>query len=79
MGLSDAEIIQIIQGRRDGPYTAVPGQFGGRGLAVTTRTFRIQAEGLLDGQPRVRLTAVVQSRTQAVGGAMAVLEWLPDR
>lgn len=79
MGLADAEIIQLIQGRRDGPYTAIPGQFGGRGLSVTTRTFRVEAEGFIEGQLRARLTAVVQQpqgRTEAV---MTVVEWLPDR
>ena len=79
MGLADAEIIQIIQGRRDGPYVSIPGQFGGRGLSVTTRTFRIDAEGFIEGQLRDRLTAVVQLRTQSAGGVVAVLEWLPDR
>jgi general secretion pathway protein K len=78
MGLADAEIIQIVQGRRDGPYAAIPGQFGGRGLSVTSRTFRIEAEGFVEGQRRASLTAVVQTRAQSTAGVVAVLEWLPD-
>jgi hypothetical protein len=57
----------------------VPGQFGGRGLAVTTKTFRVEAEGLIDGQVRARLTTVVQVGSQTPGGAITVMEWLPDR
>jgi general secretion pathway protein K len=75
LGLSDAEIIEIGQTRRDGPYASVPGRLGGRGLVVTSRTFRVEAEGLVDGRVRARLTAIVQKRTEGSEGAIAILEW----
>jgi general secretion pathway protein K len=75
LGLSDAEISDISQGRRDSPYPTVPGRFTGRGLVTTTRTFRIEAQGLVDGQVRARLTAVVQRRADAITGSIVVLEW----
>jgi general secretion pathway protein K len=75
VGLGDAECSAIEQTRREGPYTQVPGQFGGRGLTVTTRTYRVEAEGLIDGQVRARLTAIVQRRSDAAGDAVAILEW----
>jgi general secretion pathway protein K len=75
LGLSDAEISDILQGRRDHPYTAVPGRFAGRGLTVTSRTFRVDAEGLVDGRVRARVTAVVQRRGDPSRPTLAVLEW----
>ena len=75
LGLGDAECSAIEQTRRQGPYANVPGQFGGRGLAVTTRTFRIEADGLINGEVRARLTAIVQRRTEGAGDAVTVLEW----
>ena len=57
MGLADAEISEILQSRRYGPYTDVD-RFSGRGLVATTQTFRVEAEAFLDEQPRARLTAV---------------------
>ena len=74
-GLSDAEIIDLVQSRRDGPFIQVPGRFGGRGLMVNTRTFRIEAEGLVDGQPRARLTTIVQRRQDGGRQPVAILEW----
>lgn len=74
MGLAEAEIAEIVQARREAPYATV-GRFAGRGLAVTTRTFRIEAEGLVEGQVRARLTAIVQKRTAQGASAVAVLEW----
>ena len=75
LNISDAEFTQIEQTRRQGPYTSVPSQFGGRGLAVNTRTFRIDAQGLVEGQVRARLTAIVQKRPGTGGDTMVVLEW----
>jgi len=74
-GMSDAEIIDLVQTRRDGPFLQVPGRFGGRGLMVNTRTFRIEAEGLVDGQTRARLTAIVQRRQDGGRQPVAILEW----
>ena len=74
LGLADAEISEIEQARRSTPYTVVPGRFAGRGFAVTTRTFRIEAEGLVDGRVRARLTAVVQRRLEGDVPTVVVLE-----
>ena len=75
LAFGDAECSVVEQARRDGPYTTVPGQFGGRGLSLTTRTYRVEAEGLIDGQPRARLTAIIQRRTDSGGDTVTVLEW----
>jgi general secretion pathway protein K len=80
LGLSDAEMNAIEQTRRGTPYQSVPGQFGGRGFVVTSRTFRIQAQGLVDDRVVARITAIVQKRQGATGGAiLAVLEWSASR
>jgi general secretion pathway protein K len=79
LGLSDAEISQIVQARCDAPYPAVPGQFGGRGFTVTSRTFRVEARGLVNGREGALVRALVQKRQVQGGTAMAVLEWSVDR
>ncbi|MGH7354222.1 MAG: general secretion pathway protein GspK [Candidatus Rokuibacteriota bacterium] len=75
LALSPAEISEIGQARRQTPYTQVPPRFGGRGLAVVSRTFRIEAEGWVDGKPAARLVAIVQKQTAGAGETVAVLEW----
>lgn len=60
LGLSPAEVTDIIQGRQQAPYPFVPGRYAGRGLGVGGQTFRIEAEGWVAGQRRARLTAIVQ-------------------
>lgn len=74
LNISDAEYTEIVQSRREIPYVNV-GRFGNRGLSVTTRTFRVEAEGLLDGQVRARITAIVQKRNDDGTETVAVLEW----
>jgi general secretion pathway protein K len=74
LGLADAEISEIQQSRRDGPYPNL-GRFGGRGFALTSRTFRVEAEGLVDGRVRARVTAIVQKRSEAGRAGIAILEW----
>ncbi|MBI1848002.1 MAG: general secretion pathway protein GspK [Candidatus Rokubacteria bacterium] len=74
LGLSDAEISEILQARRDTPYPNT-GRFGGRGLNASTRTFRVEAQGLIDGRPRARLSAVVQRTIAGGGRGVAVVEW----
>jgi general secretion pathway protein K len=76
-GLGDAEVSLVTQARRIAPLAQLPGQFGGRGFITTTRTFRIEADGLVDGQVRASITAVVQRRTSGgvTGLTVAVLEW----
>jgi len=75
LGISDAEFTEIEQSRRQGPYVSVPGRFGGRNLTITSRTFRIEAQGLVDGQVRARLTAIVQKRAATGGEDVAILDW----
>ena len=75
LGLSQAELSTIEQTRRDHPYPAVPGQFGGRGFVVTSRTFRIDAEAQIGGRTGARITAIVQKRQSAPPASVAVLEW----
>jgi general secretion pathway protein K len=74
LNISDAEYTEIVQSRRELPYTNV-GRFANRGLAATTRTFRVEAEGILEGQVRARLTAIVQKRMDTGTETVAVLEW----
>jgi general secretion pathway protein K len=75
LGFGDAECSIVEQARRDGPFTSVPGQFGGRGLSLTTRTFRVEADGIIDGQVRAHITAIIQRRTDTSGDAVSMLEW----
>jgi len=57
--------------------------YGGRGLAVGSSTFRIEAEGRVSGEPRARIVAIVQRRAgPATGNAppgmrVAILSWRP--
>jgi general secretion pathway protein K len=75
LGFGEVECTAVEQSRREGPFTTVPGQFGGRGLTTTTRTFRIEAEGLVGGEVRARITAIVQRRADAANDSVIVLEW----
>jgi len=80
LGLSTAEITEIQQSRRlSGPYPNVPGKFGGRNLGVSTRTFRVEAEGIVDDRVAARLTAIVQKRTDVDPPSVVVLEWSGTR
>jgi general secretion pathway protein K len=62
LGLSNAEISDITQARVRDPYPAVPGRFAGKGFTVGSATFRVEADGLVAGQPRARVIAIVQRR-----------------
>ncbi len=78
LGLSDAEVSQIVQTRERTPYAGVPGQFGGRGLSATTRTFRVEARGFVGGELTARVVAIIQRRTDASGQPGGViLTWNP--
>lgn len=83
LGLSDAEVADILQTRVHAPYTAVPGRFGGRGLSVGSATFRVEAAGWVGGVRRARVVAVIQRRATAPGvrGSAALgivtLSWRP--
>ncbi|MBI2529277.1 MAG: general secretion pathway protein GspK [Candidatus Rokubacteria bacterium] len=67
LNLSDAEIADIVQGREHAPYPFVPGRYGGRGLGVGSRTFRIEAEGIVAGESKARVVAIVQRGTLRTG------------
>jgi general secretion pathway protein K len=75
LGLSDAEFTEIEQFRRVAPYSSGTARFGGRGFTFTSRVFRIEAQGLIDGQVRAKLTAIVEKRPDAGGEGVVVLEW----
>jgi type II secretory pathway component PulK len=83
LGLSDAEIADIVQTRTQTPYTSVPGRFAGRGLGVGSATFRVEAEGWVAGTLRARVVAVIQRRgpvSSAPGPArfgIVTLSWRP--
>ena len=74
LGLAEAQVGEIVQARHVTPYPSVPATFGGRGLAAQTRTFRIEAEGIVDGRVAARLAAVVQRRDGAPP-SVVILEW----
>jgi type II secretory pathway component PulK len=82
LGLSAAEISEIVSARARAPYVTVPARFAGKGLGVSSATFRIEAEGRVGGEPRARLVAIVQRQAQlAVAGGTSfkttVLSWRP--
>ena len=84
LGMSDAEITDVVQTRVRAPYPSMPGRFGGRGLDVASQTFRIEAEGVVAGEPKARIVAIVQRRAPRAGLSLpdappplpvAVLAW----
>ena len=68
LGLSDAEVSEIAETRTRTPYPSVPARFTGRGLGVGSTTFRIEAEGLIAGEPRARIVAIVQRQSGPPSG-----------
>ena len=78
LGFADAEVADVLQTRVRTPYLTVPGRFGGRGVAVGSATFRIEAEGRIPGSPPSRVLAIVQrgGRTGAVGVTFRL--WRPE-
>jgi general secretion pathway protein K len=79
LGFSDAEISDATQGRVRAPYPSVPGRFAGRGLAVGSNVFRIEAEGVVEGMPRHRVVAVVQRGRRNLPLDLAILAWWAGR
>lgn len=79
LGLAEAQISEILQARQLAPYAAVPGTFAGRGLAAQSRTFRIEAEGIVAGRVGARVTAIVQNREGTLGSLLLVREWVDLR
>jgi general secretion pathway protein K len=78
LGLSDAEIADVVQTRVRAPYPRVPGRFAGRGLAVGSSVFRIEAEGRVAGVVRSRMAAVVQRGRRNAPLEVTILSWRPE-
>ena len=53
----------------------LPGQFGARNMSVATKTFRIEAEAIVDERVVARLTAIVQKKLEGDPPTVPVLEW----
>jgi len=77
LGLSDAEIADVVQTRVRAPYPGVPGRFAGRGLAVGSSVFRIEAEGWVAGVVRNRVVAIVQRGRKNAPIEATILSWRP--
>jgi general secretion pathway protein K len=75
LGLSEAEITDVVQTRARAPYPSVPGRFAGRGLAVGSSVFRIEAEGRVAGVVRSRVVAVVQRGRRNAPLEATILSW----
>ena len=75
--LSDAEIADAVQTRVRTPYPSVPGRFAGRGLAVGSSVFRIEAEARIAGVVRSRVVAIVQRGRKNVPLEATILSWRP--
>jgi general secretion pathway protein K len=78
LGLSEAEIADVVQTRARAPYPSVPGRFAGRGLAVGSSVFRIEAEGRVTGLVRSRVVAVVQRGRRNAPLEATILSWRPE-
>jgi general secretion pathway protein K len=80
MGLADAQIGQIVSSRCEGPIQPTSiSAYGVRGVITTSRTFRIEARGLVDGRVSSHMTVVVRKQQDRSGGAMAIMEWIVHR
>ena len=77
LGLSEAEIADVLQTRVRAPYATVPGRFAGRGLAVGSAVFRIEAEGRTAGARR-RVVAVVQRGRPTAPLEPTIVSWRPE-
>ncbi len=77
LGLSDAEIAEVVRTRVRAPYPSVPGRFAGRGFTVGSSSFRIEAEGVVAGVARGRVVAVVQRGRQSRALAVSIVSWRP--
>ena len=73
MGLSAAEVQEVEQSRLLTVYKNTA-RFGGQGFTVRSQTFRIEAEGLVNGRSLARLTVIVQKRTTTGGPSLFILE-----
>lgn len=77
LGLSDAEIVDVVQTRVRAPYGHVPGRFAGRGLAVGSAVFRVEAEGRAAGV-RSRVVAVIRRGRPGAPLEPTIVAWHPE-
>jgi general secretion pathway protein K len=77
LGLSDAEVANVIETRARAPYIAVPAPLAGRGLTVASATFRVEAVGVAGGMPRSRVVAVMQRGGPQSPLGVRILSWRP--
>jgi general secretion pathway protein K len=77
LDLSEAEIADVLQTRVRAPYGAVPGRFAGRGLAVGSAVFRIEAEGHA-ADARSRVVAVVRRGRPTAPLEPTIVAWRPE-
>lgn len=77
MGVEAAQISAVMQGRLEIPYLNPPGNI--QGFVTRSDTFRIDAEGLIEGRPQASVTAVVRRQSPASSGGqgnvVTILEW----
>jgi general secretion pathway protein K len=84
VGLSEAEIDDVMQSRASQPYTTVPARYTNRRFTTGSATYRIEAEGIIGGETRARLSAIVQRTLGRQSGAAPALtvyswRWLPPK
>jgi general secretion pathway protein K len=70
MGVLDAQISDIMQSRLETPIVDIS-RYGISNATMASQTFRIEADGIVEGQPRASVTAIVQKRNNG----MVVVEW----
>jgi general secretion pathway protein K len=75
MNLSQADVSAVMQGRLEIPYTSQNNRWSGNGFGVTSATFRIEADGIVDGRSRASVTAIVQTGLNG----LAIVEWSGSR
>jgi general secretion pathway protein K len=69
LGLSEAEISEIEQSRKRVPYSEVARFTRIPGLRVNSQTFRIESDGIVNGERRARLLVVVVNSGFVAGRA----------
>ncbi len=79
LGLAEAQVLDIQARRQEVPHVnadlARYRTSGPSRLVATTRLYRIEAQGILDGKPRARLTTVVEVGDDPSIPAMRILSW----
>jgi general secretion pathway protein K len=78
LGLSEAEISDVVETRLRVPYPAVPTRFAGRGFTVGSSVFRIEAEGTVGASARSRVVAVVRRGRPGRALDVTVVSWRPE-